>query len=421
MIAEKTSTNPYGIRLRRGWRDTTLGELTSHNGGFIQTGPFGSQLHAHDYKEDGTPVVMPQQLGDNAVTTDGIARIGDADVDRLCRHVMAEGDIVFSRRGDVTRRAYVSARESGWLCGTGCLLVRISHPDCENRFVALFLSLAAAKSYLIQKAVGATMPNLNQGILEALPIVLPPLSSQRRIVAVLSHYDDLIDNNTCRIKLLEDAVRLLHGEWFVRLRFPGREHTRLTDGMPSGWTPAVFGDLCDEVREHVDPGQVSPDTPYIGLEHMPRRSITLNSWGTAEEVTSSKHRYLQGDILFGKIRSYFHKVGITLTDGVTSSDAIVIRPQQESWRSLVLLTASSDHFVNTTAQTAKEGSKMPRADWKQMKQFRCPIPPAGILDVFNRTVEPILAQLRTLTIQSRRAREARDLLLPRLMSGEVAV
>ena len=116
---------------------TTLGDLVDSGEGFIQTGPFGSQLHARDYVEEGVPVVMPQQLGNNEISLDGVSRVGEQDRDRLARHVMREGDIVFSRRGDVTRRAYITDREDGWLCGTGCLLLRLSHPGCDNRYLGV--------------------------------------------------------------------------------------------------------------------------------------------------------------------------------------------------------------------------------------------------------------------------------------------
>ena len=109
----------YGFKLPAHWRETTLGEMVTDEGSFIQTGPFGSQLHAHDYKPEGVPVVMPQQLGDNRIDISDISRISEADRDRLSRHMMVEGDIVFSRRGDVTRRAFITANESGLLCRKG--------------------------------------------------------------------------------------------------------------------------------------------------------------------------------------------------------------------------------------------------------------------------------------------------------------
>ena len=214
---------------------TTLGDLVDSGEGFIQTGPFGSQLHARDYVEEGVPVVMPQQLGNNEISLDGVSRVGEQDRDRLARHVMREGDIVFSRRGDVTRRAYITDREDGWLCGTGCLLLRLSHPGCDNRYLVRFLGLHEARSFLTRHAIGATMPNLNQAILASVPVVLPSRTHQEQIVEIVSTYDGLIEANGRRIRLLEQAARLIYDEWFVRLRFPGHEHVTVTGSVPEGW------------------------------------------------------------------------------------------------------------------------------------------------------------------------------------------
>ena len=219
---------------------TTLGELIENGQGFIQTGPFGSQLHARDYVDDGIPVVMPQQLGDNEIHTDGIAYIRERDRDRLSRHVMRKGDIVFSRRGDVTRRAYIDTKEEGWLCGTGCLLLRLEHPECDNRYLVRLLGLRETRLYLTQRAIGSTMPNLNQAILASVPVTLLPRKHQERIVDVLSAYDDLIENNRRRIQLLEQAARLLYKEWFVRLRFPGHERVEV-----KGWGAGGVGEEGD--------------------------------------------------------------------------------------------------------------------------------------------------------------------------------
>ena len=138
-------------------------------------------------------------------------------------------------------------------------------------------------------------------------------------------------------------------------------------------------------------------------------------------MTSSKQRYCAGDILCGKIRPYFHKVGVAFTDGICSSDAIVIRAIAKELHSLVLMMLSSDEFVAEASQTVREGSKMPRADWKLMQQYARPLPPRGLLDSFNTVIGPIVEQLRTLTFQNQKLRAARDLLLPRLMSGELVV
>src|SRR5712691_4862736 len=110
--------------LPAGWEYTTLGDACARGGGDIQTGPFGSQLHSSDYVQDGIPSIMPQNIGDNRIVENGIARITIADAERLQRYRVRPGDIVYSRRGHVERRALIRKRENGWLCGTGCLRVR---------------------------------------------------------------------------------------------------------------------------------------------------------------------------------------------------------------------------------------------------------------------------------------------------------
>jgi type I restriction enzyme, S subunit len=106
------------------WKATTLGEIVAAGGGKIQTGPFGSQLHASDYVDEGVPCIMPTNLKNNRVDLAGIAFISQNDANRLSQHLVREGDIVYSRRGDVTQKALIRKGEAGYFCGTGCLLVR---------------------------------------------------------------------------------------------------------------------------------------------------------------------------------------------------------------------------------------------------------------------------------------------------------
>ncbi|WP_455352299.1 restriction endonuclease subunit S [Streptomyces sp. SYSU K217416] len=167
------SLTDSGAALSQGWRRTTLGQLCAAGGGAIQTGPFGSQLHASDYVESGIPSVMPQNIGDNVISEDGIARITSADAQRLSKYLLSEGDIVYSRRGDVKRRALVRTHEAGWLCGTGCLRVRVGTAT-SPLFVSYYLGEPEIQDWIAQHAVGATMPNLNTSILGEVPVVLPP-------------------------------------------------------------------------------------------------------------------------------------------------------------------------------------------------------------------------------------------------------
>jgi type I restriction enzyme S subunit len=284
------------------WFESTLGELTEKDGGLIQTGPFGSQLHQAEYQPEGIPVVMPKDIANGRISVESVARVSEETANRLERHKLNPRSIVLPRRGEVTKRAYIREEQEGWLCGTGCLKIELNGKHLVPEFLYYFMEQAQVVQWLEQHAVGTTMLNLSAGIVADLPIRYPPVEMQRAIALTLSGYDDLIENNRRRMGLLEESARLLYREWFVRLRFPGHEHTRIVEGVPEGWEQKILSDLCEEIRESVSPDDLEPDTPYIGLEHMPRRSISLNEWGKAEQVTSSKHRFRAREILFGKIR-----------------------------------------------------------------------------------------------------------------------
>lgn len=177
------------------WTSTTLGELEQESQGTIQTGPFGSQLHMSDYSEHGTPVVMPTNIRDLRIDPAGIARVSGEHVERLARHKLQIGDIVYSRRGDVEKCALVSEEEEGWLCGTGCLLVRVHGPHLDARFLSYALSLPETRAWISQHAVGATMPNLNTRLLREVPVKVPGIEDQRAIAATLGALDDKIESN----------------------------------------------------------------------------------------------------------------------------------------------------------------------------------------------------------------------------------
>lgn len=173
------------------WEVSSLGQLSSENGGCIQTGPFGSQLHARDYRAEGVPVINPTHLEGNRINHESVPRVDLAEAQRLDRHRVEVGDILFGRRGEIGRHGLVSQAETGWLCGTGCFLVRVRSPRVDNAFLSYFFSTVEVMKWLVSHAAGTIMPNLNNVVLSALPVVLPEISEQRGIVNLL----DVIDKN----------------------------------------------------------------------------------------------------------------------------------------------------------------------------------------------------------------------------------
>ena len=399
------------------------GKLAVKDVAFFQEGP---GLRTHQWTTEGMKVInVTNILGDGSVDVSNTDKFISQDEfeTRYSHFAIEENDIVVASSGNTYGKVgRIRSEHLPLMMNTS--VIRLHSSDravLDDDFLYAWLRSPEFINQVEGFVTGGAQPNFGPTHLKQMSITLPEIRLQMQIAHILSTYDDLIENNRQRMALLEEAARQLYREWFVRLRFPGHEHTRITNGVPEGWERRTLGDLCEEIRESVSPELVDPATPYIGLEHMPRRSISLSDWGLAKEVTSNKHRFHEGEILFGKIRPYFHKVGITFVDGVASSDAIVIRPNESKLSGLVLMTVSSDAFVAVTAQTMREGSKMPRADWKQMQGYSVPLPPDGLLNSFGSVIRVTVEQLKTLCVASRKLRAARDLLLPRLMSGEIAV
>ena len=182
----------------------------------------------------------------------------------------------------------------------------------------------------------------------------------------------------------------------------------------------MFGEIAENPRRGAKPDDVLPDTPYIGLEHMPRKSISLGDWASASEVISNKFRFERGEILFGKLRPYFHKVGVAVVDGVCSTDILVIRPKHPTWYGLVLFHASSDSFISHTIASS-DGTKMPRTNWSDMARFEIAIPPINLGRRFNQIIEPMVDKIRANILAARTLAALRDTLLPKLLSGELRV
>ena len=369
-------------------------------------------------------VNMGELFGLDFISNQDMKRIELSEAE-LSTNALKDGDLLFGRRSLVEAGAgkcsIVFDPGEPLTFESSIIRVRLDKQIANAKFYYYYFRSPQGRGLIGSIVSGTNVKGIRGTDLKKLRIVYPEKSIQDKIVEFLFPYDDLIENNRRRMALLEESARLLFQEWFVRLRFPGHEHTRIVDGVPEGWRPKVLGDLCTEVRETVLPEKLEPDTPYIGLEHMPRRSIALSEWGKSYQVMSTKHRFREGEILFAKIRPYFHKVGLAFVEGVASSDAIILQPLFDHLRGLVLMTVSSDPFIAEAAQTMREGSKMPRADWKLMRQYIVAVPPDGLLKTFNETISDITGQLKVLTFQNQKLRQARDLLLPRLMSGEIAV
>jgi len=268
---------------------------------------------------------------------------------------------------------------------------------------------------------GAGVPTLNRNHLDTLIVHVPDLPTQRKIAGILSAYDDLIENNLRRIRILEEMAQSLYREWFVHFRFPGHESAELIDSelgpIPRGWEVKKLGELADQMRRGVPKGQLDGAVRYVGLEHIPRKSLALDAWEEIAELGSNKLTFERGEVLFGKIRPYFHKVSVAPFDGICSADTIVIRSKKPAHRALVTACVFTDAFVAHAAATSN-GSKMPRTDWKVLKDYPHILPPKDLLARFSALFESAVEQQQNLVSRNQTLRQTRDLLLPKLVAGQ---
>ena len=407
------------------WPQVALEDIALQEKGAIVSGPFGSNISAKYFVDEGIPVIRGNNLtkGKAKFIDDGFAYLTETKAAEFRNCMAVTDDIVFTAAGSIGQVGIIppETRYEKYVISNKQLRVRLDISKANPNFVFAWLSSRQMVRYLENMNNGGAVPLLNLGIIRRVPVPLPPIETQHKIAEILSAYNDLIENNRRRIVLLEKAARLLYREWFVHFRFPGHEHVKITNGLPLGWERRSLGDVVEVVKESVSPSDFEEHDIHIGLEHIPRRSFTLADWEPAEGLASGKWRFKEGDILFCKIRPYFHKVGFTIRGGLVSSDAIVWRVQDEAIWPVVLCATSSDHFVAVASKTVREGSKMPRADWKVLQQYEIPIPPGSLHETFNVTVRTVAAQCKTLALQNKALVFARNLLLPRLMNGEIKV
>lgn len=354
------------------------------------------------------------------------------------RYQLHAGDIVIARTGATTGYSAYLRSVPDAVFASYLVRLKIRKPH-SSRFVAYYLKGPQFWTYMYG-VLGdkSAQPNASATTLTQAPINVPPPDVQRRIADVLGKFDDKIELNRRMSRTLEQMAAAIFKGWFIDFDpvyakaegrdpnlpaeianlFPGTFEDSSIGPIPSGWKLGKLADIADNPRRTVKPSEVPPATPYIGLEHMPRRCIALDTWGRADEVGSSKSQFKEGEILFGKLRPYFHKVGLAPVDGVCSTDILVIVPKASAWHGFVLSLVSSKAFVDY-ADSHSNGTRMPRTNWNDMGRYPVALPPEALAKAFQDRVGVIHQRILAAVRENRRLAALRDTLLPKLLSGEI--
>lgn len=255
--------------------------------------------------------------------------------------------------------------------------------------------------------VGSAVPTLNRNHIHPLDIKCPPLPEQKAIAGVLSSLDDKIDLLHRQNKTLEAMAETLFRQWFIE---------EAEDNAPS----VSLNHFADNIKRLVDIKNLKKYEFYVGLEHIPRKSISLQEHGSPDQLNSSKFHFINGDILFGKLRPYFHKVVLAPFQGVCSTDILVIRAKKREWLPFCLFWFFSKDVVDYS-DIGSGGTRMPRTSWEMLSSYKVPSPDQTRILQFNEIVYPILDKIFANQKQIVCLTDNRNTLLPKLMSGEVRV
>jgi type I restriction enzyme S subunit len=401
-----------------------LDEIADEGGGEIRTGPFGSQLHRHDYTDvaGAVPVVMPLNMVGGRIDAAGIAKITPAKALKMSVHVTHTGDVLLSRRGDIGRYCLVDAANAGALCGTGSLRISIQKSSLTPEYLCFYLETPRGLHELQSRAVGSTMPNINAAIVRSLEIPLPPLPVQRKVVAILSAYDDLIENTQRQVKIVAEMAQRIYREWFVDFRYPGHEAVPLVESelgpRPTGWEVESLFDLA-EVTFGFPFKSASFNTthgvPVIRIRDIPAGESATLTTETAPPVYAVEN----GDILVG-MDGDFHMARWSSGRAWLNQRVARFRPKPHGRLSRYALYLALEGPIRRWNATIV-GTTVAHLGKSHLTRIKLLVPPEHVTMRATEVLEPIFEAEIRLRQRTRVLRATRDLILPHLVSGAIDV
>ncbi len=353
------------------------------------------------------------------------------------RGIPLAGDVVMTTEAPLGEVAQLGAEQVA--LAQRVITLRGKTGFLDNAYLLYLLQTEEMQDQLKSRATGTTVLGIKQSELRKVRVKVPPFDLQQSVAGALKTLDDRIALLRETNATLESIAQTLFKSWFVdfdpvhaRARgeqpaglapevaalFPDCFEESALGKIPKGWDVGVLGDVAETSRKQIKPEQLSAETLYVGLEHIPRKQLGLDSWGTAGELASAKSAFERNDILFGKLRPYFHKVVIAPFEGVCSTDILVCKAKQTAYHHYVAMHLFSDELI-AYADRLSNGAKMPRINWKDLAAYEVTIPPSEVAEQFYILIEPMIARMLANVEQAQTLANLRDTLLPRLISGQL--
>jgi type I restriction enzyme S subunit len=411
-----------------------LNQLKAPNRYSMVGGPFGSKLVGRDYVADGVPVIRGTNLPQGArFSLDDLVFVSEEKVSAdLFGNLAFPGDIVVTQRGTLGQVGMIPAT-----CPYVKLVVSQSQMKLtvdDDKADALYVYYALRSPHgqheIHSRAISAGVPHINLSLFKQILVPVPSLATQRKIAAILAAYDDLIENNEGRIKILEETARRIYREWFVDFRYPGHESVPLRSSefgpIPNGWRVQRLSELVATQYGYTESASLEPVGPQF-LRGMDMNKSSFIDWSTVPycPITNAdrlKYALHIGDVLVVRMADP-GRAGIIErpVDAVFASYLIRLRPVDERLRSYSLFYfLSSDRYQNFVSG-ASTGTTRKSLSAPGITSIDLAVPPIGLQEKFEQQVGPLRLLLSNFLESNSRLRTARDLLLPRLVSGEIDV
>ena len=376
----------------------------------------------------GYPSIRTPNVGRGRLMLEGVNRVSeDVYAEWTKRAIPEPGDLIMAREAPAGNVAIIGEGQ------TVCLGQRTVHlrPDFKKvdpDFLCYYLLAPRQQGALLAGETGATTRHVNMRDIRRLKLdSLPTVPTQRKLGQVIAAYDDLIENNRRRIALLEEAARLLYREWFVHFRFPGHAHDEITNGIPRGWDRRYLGDVVTTQYGHTASASEGEEGPrFVRGTDINKRSFI--DWSTVpycpeQGLNFEKYALFPGDILVirmadpGKVALVEEPVRAVFASYLVR---LKIKTPGEIPPTFLFMTLMEGRYQGFVAASSG-GATRKSASAKLLTDFHFVVPPKSLLQLFAEQVMPLREMIRNLVDQSASAAQARDLLLPRLMNGKVAI
>jgi type I restriction enzyme S subunit len=408
------------------WPRAQIASIKANTPNALVGGPFGSDLTTRDYVPEGIPVIRGQNLSAGCVfTEEEFVYVSAEKAAQLRANTAGRGDLVFTQRGTLGQVGLIptTSRFARYVISQSQMKLTVDPKKADARFVYHYFSLPAVVEEIKARAITSGVPHINLGILKELEIPLPPIEVQGRISSIASAYDDLIENNQRRIKLLEEAARRLYREWFVALRFPGHERIKVVDGVPQGWDRGSLADFAVVNQSSISVRNPPESLLYVDIASVGTGVINeAAEYLFAEAPGRARRRVHHGDTIWSCVRPNRRSYALIWEPPenlIVSTGFAVLTPVSMPL-TYFHLAVTTDAFVGHLTANAT-GAAYPAVTSRDFETAAMLKPSTVVLAEFDRVVLPWFAQQEVLKRQIKVLKQTRDALLPRLMSGALAV